>query len=85
MLCTYIQYSYGNLCFILLEDVIKTYQSAQSNFSILENSGASHLHEVDATKMKFHSGLKARKFDRIIFNFPHAGFYGREDDALLIV
>lgn len=45
------------ICFILLEDVIKTYQSAQSNFSVLDKSGASHLHEVDATKMKFHSGL----------------------------
>ncbi|KAK1399185.1 Heavy metal-associated isoprenylated plant protein [Heracleum sosnowskyi] len=67
------------------EDVIKSYHSAQSNLSILDKAGASHLHEVDATKMKSHSGLQARKFDRIIFNFPHAGFHGKEDDALLIV
>ncbi|KAK9212921.1 hypothetical protein WN943_002305 [Citrus x changshan-huyou] len=30
--------------------------------------------------MKEHPELSKRKFDRIIFNFPHAGFHGREDD-----
>ncbi|WOH00794.1 hypothetical protein DCAR_0520169 [Daucus carota subsp. sativus] len=66
------------------DDVIKKYKNGDSNLSILEKLGASHLHEVDATKMKFHSDLKMRKFDRIIFNFPHAGFYGKEDNRHLI-
>ncbi|KAF6164057.1 hypothetical protein GIB67_037466 [Kingdonia uniflora] len=46
--------------------------------------GATILHGVDATKMKLHTDLKMRKFDRIIYNFPHAGFHRKEDDAFLI-
>ncbi|MED6207723.1 hypothetical protein PIB30_038349 [Stylosanthes scabra] len=34
--------------------------------------------------MKFLLDLKNRKFDRIIFNFPHAGFYGKEDNMEVI-
>ncbi|KAL8148767.1 heavy metal-associated isoprenylated plant protein 41-like [Apium graveolens] len=66
------------------DDVIKSYKNGESNLSFLDKLGASHLHEVDATEMKFHSDLRMRKFDRIIFNFPHAGFFGKEDNSLLI-
>lgn len=66
------------------DDVIKKYKNGESNLSILDKLGASHLHEVDAKIMKSNSNLSMRKFDRIIFNFPHAGFYGKEDNSLLI-
>ncbi|XP_052878077.1 uncharacterized protein LOC108482069 isoform X1 [Gossypium arboreum] len=52
--------------------------------SSLDSYGACLLHEVDATKMKHHTDLANRKFDRIIFNFPHAGFYGKEDNPHMI-
>ena len=64
--------------------LIKKYKEAKSNLENLEKLGASLLHGVDATKMKLHSDLKWRKFDRIIFNFPHAGFHGKEDDEHVI-
>ncbi|RCV12145.1 hypothetical protein SETIT_2G246000v2 [Setaria italica] len=32
--------------------------------------------------MKFHTDLKNRRFDRIVFNFPHAGFNGHETELL---
>lgn len=67
-----------------LDMVIKKYKEAKSNLENLKKLGASLLHGVDATKMKFHTDLKMRKFDRIIYNFPHAGFYGKEDNADLI-
>ena len=35
-------------------------------------------------KMRFHADLKNSRFDRIIFNFPHAGFKGKEDDMHMI-
>lgn len=60
--------------------VIKMYKKARSNFEVLEKLGAHLLFEVDATKMKRLTDLKMRKFDRIIYNFPHAGFHGREDN-----
>ncbi|KAE9598573.1 hypothetical protein Lalb_Chr15g0082441 [Lupinus albus] len=34
--------------------------------------------------MKFHSYLEVLRFDRIIFNFPHAGFHGKEDNSTMI-
>ena len=35
-------------------------------------------------KKRFHADLKNSRFDRIIFNFPHAGFKGKEDDMHMI-
>ncbi|KAK9049055.1 hypothetical protein SSX86_031978 [Deinandra increscens subsp. villosa] len=64
--------------------VIKKYKMAQANLQILYNYGAQLLHEVDATRMKLHTDLHLRKFDRIIYNFPHAGFLGDENDQRVI-
>ncbi|XP_038899749.1 heavy metal-associated isoprenylated plant protein 41-like isoform X2 [Benincasa hispida] len=65
-------------------EVVRKYKNARLNLRILKGLGASILHEVDATKMKLHIDLRMRKFDRIIFNFRHAGFFGREDSLLMI-
>lgn len=69
---------------LLTDAAIKKYSQAKANFEILGKLGAFIIHEVDATKMKLHTDLKMRKFDRIIYNFPHAGFHGKEDDVRLI-
>ncbi|KAJ7960991.1 DUF2431 domain-containing protein [Quillaja saponaria] len=68
----------------LYDDVIKKYKKAKPNLENLENLGAFLLHGVDATKMKLHPDLQMRRFDYIIYNFPHAGFYRREDDSHMI-
>lgn len=62
----------------------RKYNKARSNLGDLKKMGATLLHGVDATKMKHHTDLKMRRFDRVIFNFPHAGFKGKEDDIRLI-
>ena len=54
------------------------YGNAESNVRELKRLGATVLHGVDAKMMKLHSYLEMRRFDRIVFNFPHAGFKGRE-------
>ncbi|KAI7729905.1 hypothetical protein M8C21_024455 [Ambrosia artemisiifolia] len=66
------------------EVVIKKYLRARTNLDSLYNAGAKLLFGVDAMTMKLHPHLHWRKFDRIIFNFPHAGFSGKEDDQLVI-
>ncbi|XP_017409308.1 uncharacterized protein LOC108321911 [Vigna angularis] len=66
------------------DNVTKMYKKAKSNLEELHKLGAFLLHGVDATKMKLHPDLKMRRFDRVIFNFPHAGFHGREDSSSLI-
>ncbi|KAK4484725.1 hypothetical protein RD792_007317 [Penstemon davidsonii] len=49
-----------------------------------DSYGATLLHGVDATKMKIYPHLQCRKFHRIIYNFPHAGFHQKEDHPHLI-
>ena len=66
------------------EDLKDKYSKAESNLTELKRLGATLLHGVDSKKMKLHPDLKNRKFDRIIFNLPHAGFKGKEDDLHMI-
>uniref|UniRef100_A0ACD5YE46 Uncharacterized protein n=1 Tax=Avena sativa TaxID=4498 RepID=A0ACD5YE46_AVESA len=54
------------------------YSEAKSNITELKTLGATVLHHVDVTEMKSHADLKVNRFDRIVFNFPHAGFTGPE-------
>ncbi|XP_009391125.2 heavy metal-associated isoprenylated plant protein 41-like [Musa acuminata AAA Group] len=60
------------------DDLLQKYSKAKSNLKSLREMGATALHGVDATTMKLHSELTMRRFDRIVFNFPHAGFSGNE-------
>lgn len=48
------------------------------NIKELKARGCKVLHCVDATQMGNHPELSQIKFDRIIFNFPLAGFFPRE-------
>ncbi|WVZ65334.1 hypothetical protein U9M48_014715, partial [Paspalum notatum var. saurae] len=62
----------------------KKYSGAESNLAELKKMGAVTLHGVNAKTMKLHTDLKMRRFDRIVFNFPHAGFKGKEDQPHMI-
>ncbi|CAJ1971441.1 unnamed protein product [Sphenostylis stenocarpa] len=54
-------------------------KSAQ-NLAELTKLGCTVVHEVDAQTMSEHPLLKPMCFDRIVFNFPHAGFVYQEND-----
>jgi len=49
------------------------YSEAQQYVRVLRENGAQVLFGVDATKLEKTSALKGRTFDRIVWNFPHAG------------
>ncbi|WCJ32556.1 hypothetical protein M5689_013974 [Euphorbia peplus] len=66
------------------DTLVRKYKKAKVNLEILSMYGACTLHGVDATKMRLHMDLMMQRFDRIIFNFPHAGFRGREKDDHVI-
>ncbi|XP_012848376.1 PREDICTED: uncharacterized protein At4g26485-like [Erythranthe guttata] len=63
---------------------IKYPTTAADNVALLRDNGCTVLHDVDATTMSRHPSLMHRKFDRIVFNFPHAGFIMREHDSYQI-
>ncbi|KAK7381212.1 hypothetical protein VNO78_33743 [Psophocarpus tetragonolobus] len=63
------------------ESLMMKYGDALRNLTELESLGCTILHEVDVHTMAQHYFLCTMKFDRVIFNFPHAGFVGRESDT----
>lgn len=62
----------------------KKFSKAESNITGLKSLGATVLHGIDVKTMKLHTELKNRRFDRIVFNFPHAGFKGKESEVYMI-
>ncbi|XP_056698329.1 uncharacterized protein At4g26485 [Spinacia oleracea] len=59
--------------------LIKNYTKFITNKTELLTRGSTVIHDVDATKMAKHPILGCLLFDRIIFNFPHTGKFGRND------
>ncbi|KAH6768135.1 hypothetical protein C2S51_013471 [Perilla frutescens var. frutescens] len=53
----------------------KNYGRAMSNIAELRSRGSKAMHEIDATEIANHELLRRLQFDRIIFNFPFAGFF----------
>jgi 25S rRNA (uracil2634-N3)-methyltransferase len=51
------------------------YPDAEPCVRMLREKGAQVLFGVDASKLEKTSALKGRVFDRIVWNFPHAGEY----------
>lgn len=60
----------------------KKYRNALRNLRELEGLGCTIVHGVDVHTMLEHPLLENRCFDRIVYNFPHAGFtiYREWDD-----
>ncbi|KAK9134044.1 hypothetical protein Scep_013572 [Stephania cephalantha] len=56
----------------------KNYGQAMSNIQSLRSRGCKVIHKVNATEMTGHKKLNVVKYDRIVYNFPHAGFSSKE-------
>ena len=57
------------------ETCFSKYPDAEDIVSTLRQRGAEVLFGIDATKLQRHPVLKERRWDRIVWNFPHAGRY----------
>lgn len=55
------------------EECYRKYPGAQEIIQYLRGRSVEVLFEVDATKLEKHSTLKHRKYDKVMWNFPHAG------------
>ncbi|KAF9589644.1 hypothetical protein IFM89_026669, partial [Coptis chinensis] len=54
---------------------MENYSKAMSNINDLKNKGCTVIHDFDATAKWDSYLVNGLKFDRIIYNFPHAGFF----------
>ncbi|XP_012848371.1 PREDICTED: uncharacterized protein At4g26485-like [Erythranthe guttata] len=55
--------------------LMRNYRSASSNLMELKIRECKVMHEIDATEIANHPIIGRMKFDRIVFNFPFAGFF----------
>ncbi|KAJ0800424.1 hypothetical protein HanPI659440_Chr03g0102891 [Helianthus annuus] len=54
------------------------YKRAWDHITILEKLGVTLLFKVDASNLSKTTELKDKFFDRIVFNAPHCGVFGKE-------
>lgn len=57
------------------EECYDKYPDAKSKVDVLLERGAEVLFGVDGTRLEKCNALKKRLFDRVVFNFPHAGMF----------
>jgi len=57
------------------KDCCEKYPEAESIISFLRTKGVEVIFGVDGTRLEKHPLLKGRKWDRVCWNFPHAGGY----------
>ncbi|KMS98472.1 hypothetical protein BVRB_4g091670 [Beta vulgaris subsp. vulgaris] len=62
--------------------LINNYAKFLTNKAQLVTRGSMVLHDVDSRIMLKHPIIGSMVFDRIIFNFPHAGKFGKTDTEL---
>ncbi|KAL6999071.1 25S rRNA (uracil2634-N3)-methyltransferase [Sarracenia purpurea var. burkii] len=61
-------------------NIIATSLDSKANLKRLERLGGTVLHGVDVGTMTQDTRLNSNLFDRIVFNFPHAGFGYRHSE-----
>ncbi|KAL9230055.1 hypothetical protein vseg_005448 [Gypsophila vaccaria] len=59
------------------EFLMKNYKKFMTNKAQVESRGGVVMHGVDVKRMSKNEVLGCLKFDRIVYNFPHTGDFGR--------
>ncbi|KAK8955746.1 hypothetical protein KSP40_PGU002066 [Platanthera guangdongensis] len=68
-------------------DLMKKHRDAKNHLDELKGLGCKLLYGIDVKDMQDDPFLKTKRFDRIIFNFPHAGhdpMYRECDEELIL-
>jgi 25S rRNA (uracil2634-N3)-methyltransferase len=63
----------------------RKYPDAQENIELIRDYEGTVLFGIDATRLHSIKSIKSRSFDRIIFNFPHAGAGIKDQDRNILV
>ena len=57
------------------EVCVRKYDDARKNVDLLRAKGVNVLFDVDATALEKCSALAGKRFDRVVWNFPHLGMF----------
>ncbi|PKU59882.1 uncharacterized protein At4g26485-like [Dendrobium catenatum] len=63
------------MCLYISAKLLEKHWTATIHLDELKSLGCTLLHGINVENMHEDRFLKAQRFDRIIFNFPHAGHY----------
>lgn len=71
---------------LVVEELELKYKNAKNNVEELKRLGCTVVHGVNVHSMNTdYRVIRSILYDRIIFNFPHAGFcFGREHESYTI-
>lgn len=70
--------------FAMEELLLRRYTRVAIILKVLDELGCTIVHEVDATMMSQHPLVCNKSFDRIVFNFPHAGFVYKDSKNMTL-
>jgi len=71
-------------CYDSKEDLNEKYNDANENIQAIEDLGGKVLYQIDATKLASLKQFKGKRFDKIVFNFPHVGAGIKDQDRNIL-
>ncbi|XP_020699031.1 uncharacterized protein At4g26485-like [Dendrobium catenatum] len=80
--------SANNMIATSYEKLLEKHSTARIHLDELKRLGCTLLHGINVKYIHEDSFLKVKRFDRIIFNFPHAGHYlgfGENNEELILM
>ena len=67
------------------EECFAKYPDAEVIVGTIKQRGVEVLFGIDATKLQKHAALRGKRWDRIVWNFPHAGMYSNVGSYVALI
>jgi len=71
-------------CYDNEKELKEKYDDAAENIEVIENLGGKVLYQIDAAKLSSLKQFKGKRFDKIVFNFPHVGAGIKDQDRNIL-
>jgi len=71
-------------CYDNETELKEKYSDAAENIEAIEDLGGRVLYQIDATKLASSKHFKGKRFDKIVFNFPHVGAGIKDQDRNIL-
>jgi len=71
-------------CYDNEKELKEKYDDAAENIEAIEDLGGKVLYQIDATKLASLKQFKGKRFDKIVFNFPHVGAGIKDQDRNIL-